>query len=118
MQLLLKYSLIALVMLSCVYRSFAQTKKELEQKRKKNQKEIEYTNNAAYGGIEMKTYFPVGAKIEIKKINSQFSGIVEEITLHASDRLEHFITIQHDGMGHLIWATMGNIFMVNPCQLR
>lgn len=80
--------------------------------------EIEYTNNASYGGIEMKTYFPVGSALELKKVNSEFSGVVEEITLHANDRLEHFITIQHDGMGHLIWATMGNIFMVNPCQLK
>ena len=80
--------------------------------------EVEYTNNASYGGIKMKTYFPLGAPLEISKVNSEFSGLVEEITLHAEDRLEHFITIQHDGLGHLIWATMGNIYMVNPCQLK
>ena len=80
--------------------------------------EVSYSNNQDYGGIEMNTYFPMGSKLKRALANSEFSGTVEEIKIESADRLDHWLTVQHDGRSHLIWAEMGNVYHVNPCQLK
>jgi len=99
-------------------RQIKQTRKFLAGERLVEMLEIDYSNNGGYGGISMKTYFPVGSKLTHSIANSEFSGVVEELKLESADRLDHWLRIQHDGRGHLVWAEMGSIFEVNPCQLR
>jgi hypothetical protein len=80
--------------------------------------EVKFVNDRGYGGIETKTFFPEGSTFTRSIKNSEFSGPVEEIKFESNDRLSHWLTIHHDGKGVLVWAEMGNIYKVNPCQLR
>ena len=80
--------------------------------------EVEFNSDQDYGGIVMKTFFPVSSKYIRSMTNSEFSGPVEELKLESADRVDHWLTVQHDGRGHLVWAEMGDIFEVNPCRLR
>lgn len=80
--------------------------------------ELEYRNNRDYDAIPMKTYFPLGSKIQKKAVNSEFSGWVEEIILESDDRLSKTFTFHHDGRGQIVWMMMHDELRVNPCQLR
>lgn len=80
--------------------------------------ELEYRNSRDYDSIGMKTYFPLGSKITRKRVNSEFSGPVEEIVMESGDRWNKTFTFHHDGRGQIVWMMMHDELRVNPCQLK
>ncbi|MBX3041071.1 MAG: hypothetical protein KF789_10235 [Bdellovibrionaceae bacterium] len=79
--------------------------------------EVSFRNSGEFAA-PMKTFFAVGSNVTLKTVNSEFGGVVEEISLESGDRLNKTLTFQHDGKGQIVWMEMHDDLRVSACRLR